>query len=310
MKSEKAIMTIGFIMISMIWGSTWLAIKIGLESMPPFYGLAFRFSLAMVILFVMMKLRGQSFPTDSTSLKLYVTLGVCSFSLPFGLVYWGEQYIPSGLAAVLFAVYPFVVAIYSHLFLPNEPMNVPKIIGIALGFIGIVIIFWNDIHFGEAATTGMLAIVFSTMLQGVAIITAKKLGKHISPISMNFGGMLIGVPIMYLLAFILDDTSTVKFDAKGIGSFVYLGTFGTVITFVVYYWLLKRVEAVYMSLIALVTPVLALILGTWYYGESFAASVFTGAGLVLSGILVANSKDLMETIRHHSQRIFSQEETE
>jgi drug/metabolite transporter (DMT)-like permease len=310
MKSEKFIMSVGFIAISLIWGSTWLAIKIGLESMPPFYGLAFRFSLAMVILFVLMKLRGQSFPADSTSIKLYVTLGVCSFSLPFGLVYWGEQYIPSGLAAVLFAIYPFVVAIYSHFFLPHEPMTIPKVWGISMGFFGIVLIFWSDIHIGEAATSGMIAIVTSTLLQAAALIVVKKLGKHISPIAMNFGGMLVGVPIMFLLAFLLDDASLIKFDEKGIGSFIYLGTFGTVVTFVIYYWLLKRVEAVYMSLIALVTPVLAVILGTIYLGEALSPKVFTGAGLVLLGILIANSKDLIETLRHHSRRIFSQEETE
>lgn len=303
-------MTIGFIVISLIWGSTWLAIKIGLDSMPPFYGLAFRFTLAMMILFAMMKLRGESLPTDATSIKLYVVLGVCSFSIPFGLVYWGEQYIASGLAAVLFAIYPFVVAVYSHFFLPNEPMTVPKIAGIALGFVGIVLIFWSDIHLGDAATSGMIAIVASTLLQGVAIIVAKKLGKHINPITMNFGGMLIGVPIMFLLALLFDDASMITFDAKGIGSFVYLGTFGTVVTFVVYYWLLKRVEAVYMSLIALVTPVLAVILGTLYLGETLPPKVFVGAGLVLLGIFIANSKDLIQAVRHHSQKMFFPEEAE
>ena len=293
-------MTAGFALISLIWGSTWLAIKIGLQSMPPFYGLALRFSLAMIILFVLMKVRRLPFPTNASAIKLYFTLGVCSFSLPFGLVYWGEQYVASGLAAVLFAVYPFVVAVFSHFFLPNERLNKFKIIGILLAFSGILLIFRHDLQLGNSSAPGMIAILCSTLLQGIAIITAKKLGKDIHPVVTNFGGMLVGVPIMFLLALLMDDASAIRFDAKGIGSVVYLGTFGSVVTFVIYYWLLKHIEAVYMSLVAMITPVLAVFLGAIVLGEVLQPGVFSGALLVLSGIVATNSRDLLRIIRERA----------
>ena len=267
MKSEKFRVIFGFVLISIIWGSTWLAIKVGLDSVPPFYAVAIRFTVAAIILFILMRVRGEKLIFDRSTIKLYLTLAVLSFSFPFALVYWGEQYIPSGLASILFAAYPFVVALGSHWFLPNEPLNPYKISGIALGFIGVLIIFWADIQIGQSGTMGMIAVLCSTLMQGTSLVLVKRQNHHMSPIALSFGGMIFGILIMYGLAFCCEDFSAIHFDGKGIGSILYLGTFGTVVTFVIYYWLLKRVEAVYLSLVSLVTPVLAVFLGTFWLGE-------------------------------------------
>ncbi|MBI4810275.1 MAG: DMT family transporter [Ignavibacteriales bacterium] len=292
MKSERSLIVIGFIIISVIWGSTWLAIKIGLDSISPFYGIAIRFSIASIILFVILRIKHEQFPLDRDSIIMYLNLAVLSFSFPFALVYWGEQYIASGLASVLFGVYPFVVAIGSHLFLSTERLNRYKSSGIVLGFVGIVIIFWSDIHIGQSVTWGMAAILGSTVMQGTSLVILKRANHQISPTSLSLGGMVLSIIIMYPMAYIFEDYSTLIFDAKGIYSILYLGTFGTVVTFVVYYWLMKRVEVVYLSLVSFVTPVLAVILGTFWLKETFSPRIFIGASFVLMGILIANLKDL------------------
>lgn len=294
MKSERLLIPIGFMIISIIWGSTWVAIKIGLDSVPPFFGVALRFTTALLILLIILGIQKRRIPFNQDLLALYATLGFCSFSIPFILVYWGEQYIPSGLASILFAIYPFVVAFFSHFFLANEKLTLLKVIGIVLGFFGILIIFWSDIHIRETGTLGMAAILCSTLIQGIALVIVKRKGKHIDPLTMNAGGMIIGVPVMYILAFIAEDIRTVALDARGLGSILYLGSFGTVITFSVYYWLLKRVEAVYLSLTAMVTPILALILGAILLNEVLSPKVFIGAAFVLIGILIANGRDLLK----------------
>ena len=305
MTREKARIIIGFATISIIWGSTWLAIKIGLESISPFYAVAIRFSLAALILAVITRLRGERLPFDRNALTLYLTLAVLSFSFPFALVYWGEQYIPSGLASILFAAYPFVVATGSHFFLPDEKLNPFKVIGILLGFLGVLVIFWTDLQAGNTSMWGMMAILLSTLMQGTSLVVVKRLNKTISSTSMSLGGMIFGIAIMYMLGLVFEDFSSVHFDARGIGSILYLGTFGTVVTFVVYYWLLKRIEAVYLSLVSLVTPVLAVILGTFWLNENLSPRVFSGAGLVLVGILVTNGRELLRSI-HSRARIFEQ----
>jgi drug/metabolite transporter (DMT)-like permease len=246
-----------------------------------------------------MRFRNERFPTDKDSLKLFFIMGILSISLPFTLVYWGEQYIPSGLASVLFAIYPFVVASYSHFILPDEKLNPYKFIGILFGFVGILIIFWTDLRLGEASTLGMAAVLLSTLMQGMALVIIKKKGTHLSPVTLNAGSMLVGVVVLFSMALAFEKFSDIRFDAKGIGSILYLGSFGSVVTFVTYYWLLKRIEAVYLSLVSFVTPILAVILGIVFLDEVFEPNVFSGAGLVMLGIIAANGQDLKKLIRSH-----------
>ncbi len=297
MKSERLLVVLGFVIVSLIWGSTWLGIKLGLESIPPLFGVAMRFTLAFLVLLVIVMVRRSSVPRDRSAILLYISLALFSFSLPYALVYWGEQYIPSGLASILFTIYPFVVAGLSHFFLPAEKITAYKLAGIILGFIGILVIFHADIRPGEGDLKGMAAIVGSTVLQATALVIVKRMGRHVDPVTMNFAGMGVGLIVMYTLAFAFEDPGQIRFDANGIISILYLGSFGTVVTFVIFYWLLKRVQAVYLSLMTLVTPVLAVILGALWLHETMAPSVFSGAILVFMGILVANSRDLVRRFR-------------
>jgi drug/metabolite transporter (DMT)-like permease len=297
MQNDRLKIIGGFILASTIWGSTWLAIKIGLGSIPPFFGAAFRFLIAMIVLLAVIKFRGIEFQNDKKSQQLYLISGLMAFGIPFALVYWGQQYIPSGLSSILFALYPFIVGILSHVMLPSEPLNVFKVSGILLGFFGIFIVFSQDIAWGGDSTSlGMLAIVLSSILQGFSLILIKKYGKHLNPFNLNLGGMTIGAMVLFCLALIFESPSDVHFDLKGVGSILYLGVLGSVVTFSVYFWMLKKVEAVYLSLLAFVTPILAIILGGIVLNEKLGVHVLQGGALVLLGILVANSKDFLKSV--------------
>ncbi len=293
LKSEKFLFIAGYSLVSLIWGSTWLAIKIGLESIPPFFGVAFRFSIALAILTTILLLQKQRLPLARNDIVLYIQLGVCSYSIPFALVYWGEQYIPSSLASILFAFYPFVVVIFSHFMLHDEQINIFKILGIISGFIGLFLIFGTDFDLDNANSHGMLAIIGSVILQGISLVLVKRQGKHIPPVAMNVGGMIVGLPIMFGIAFFVESFSVVRFDAKGILSILYLGTFGTVVTFVIYYWLLKRMQALFLSFISFITPILAVLFGKFLLDETLSPHIFSGAGLVLGGLILANGRDLL-----------------
>ncbi len=294
---------VGFTVISLIWGSTWLAIKVGLDSVPPFYAVALRFTIASVVLWILVRVRKERINYSKNALLLYVSLAFLSFSFPYALVYWGEQYIASGLASVLFAAYPFVVAVASHLMLPSERLTFYKLAGIGLGFVGVLVIFWSDLGLGSASAAGMAAILVSTLLQGISLVIVKRMHQDISATVMTFGGMTIGTVIMYILAFLFDHASAIHLDEKGIVSILYLGTFGSVVTFVVYYWLLKHVEAVYLSLVTFVTPVLAVVLGAVLLGESFSWRVVLGSAFILAGILASNGGDLYQTLRSATVKI-------
>ncbi len=217
-----------------------------------------------------------------------------TFSTPFALVYWAEQYIPSSLASILFAFYPVVVMIVSHYLLDDERITVVKILGVLLSFAGLVVLFSDDFDLNSSYTNGMLAMLVSVLLQGTSLVLIKKFGKELSPIAMNVGGLIFGVPLMAIVAISTESFSAIHFDEKGIYSVLYLGIFGTVVAFVVYYWLLKRMQAVILSFSSYITPILAIIFGNIFLSETLSRHVVLGALLVLGGLTVVNIESVRD----------------
>ncbi len=292
-KSERILIWIAFTIISTVWGTTWLAIRIGLETVPPFLSAGIRCCFAAVVLYGMVRVRGVPVPLTRNAWRVYVSLGVLTIGIPFGLIYWGQQYIPTGLSSILFGAFPLWVAILSHLMLRDERLNVFKVIAVVLGFIGVVVIFSAESSIGDArAFLGMSAVLVSTILQALALIVIKKFGEPVSPIAMNFIGMAMGGGLLLIMSVLLEGGQDVTWTGAAVGSLLYLAVVGSVVTFMAYFWLLKRIEAVYLSLSSFINPIVAVVLGSVVLGERLPPTVFTGAALVLTGLLVANGKVL------------------
>ncbi len=297
--SDRLKVIIAYTAICTIWGSTWLAIKVGLETMPPTLSAGLRFLLAGMILYVVIRVKKIPVPWTAASRKFYLVAAFTSFSLPFGLVYWGEQRISSGLTSILFATFPLWVAVMSSLMISTEKITVPKIIGVMLGFSGVVTIFSHDLRFdGEtAAMFGMGAVILSAAIQGFSAVMIKKFGHEISPFVVSFVPMSISAVLLLGFSAATEDYSSLRFTTAAVGSIVYLAVFGTIVTFVSYFWLLKRVEVVLLSLTAFVTPLIAVLLGVFFLGESVSPQLFGGALLVLFGIASANFFEIRTLIR-------------
>ncbi|MEJ2495657.1 MAG: EamA family transporter, partial [Ignavibacteriaceae bacterium] len=289
MKAAGLKIALVYVLLCFIWGSTWLAIRIGLESMPPIYSAGMRFTVASIFIFILMQFRGIKLQKDKISIRLYLVMGFFSFVIPFGLVYWAEQFVPSGLASVLFAVYPFFVVIFSYFSISKDSIDIYKIIGVILGFGGLVTIFSDS--FGGNITDyllGMIAIVISGIMQAEIAVLIKKYGHHLNPLSMNFIPMLIAGISMLVIGLMLENITTFSLKLNAAISILYLGFFGSVVTFTSYYWLLKRINIVILALIAFITPIVALILGYFFYNEDLSMRHFIGSLLVLIGLLSAN----------------------
>lgn len=284
-----------YVMLCFIWGSTWLTIRLGLESLTPIFSAGMRFSMASIFIIILMKFRGVRLQWDKISIQLYLIMGFFSFVIPFGLVYWAEQFVPSGMAAVLFAVFPFFVAIFSYISISRDSIDKFKITGIILGFLGIVIIFSDS--FGGDITDyllGMIAIVLSGMMQAGIAVIIKKYGHHLNPLSMNFVPMVIAGISMIILGLSIENTSANVYGTDAILSILYLALFGSVVTFTSYYWLIKRINLVILSLIAFITPIVALFLGYIIYDEQLSTRHFVGSSLVLLGVLAANLGNMLK----------------
>jgi len=291
--SEKLKIVIGYIIISLVWGSTWLAIRLGLESLSPLIASGLRFVTASVLIFAFMKYMKVSVQLDKISVRIYFFLGVFSYFIPFGLVYWGEQFVPSGLASVIFAIFPFMVMFFSKIALKSEIIDRNKILGVISGFAGIYLIFSDEITLDVSDYLwGMIAILGSATLQAISAVAIKKYGRHLNPISMNFLPVTIGGILLLIFGFVFEDLSKIKIDQKAVASILYLALFGTLVSFTIYYWLLKKINIVILSLSSFITPIIAVFLGWLLLNESLQKNDIYGSIFVLLGLLFANLSGL------------------
>lgn len=293
--NESIKIVLGYIVITLLWGSTWLAIRVGLDSLTPMFAVGVRFFLASIFVYLVMKISKVKLQTDSLSIKLYLFLAFFSFIIPFSLVYWAEQFVPSGLTSVIFAVFPFFVILFSWLLLPDGSIGIYKSIGVLAGFFGIAIIFWDDISFDLSEySLGMIAILLSATIQGLVAVIMKKHGGKLNPLSMNFIPLLVTGIVLIPIGLLFENRESLVFDSKAVYSILYLAFFGTVVTFTTYFWLLQRMNVVILSLSSFLTPIIALILGVVFLSERFTANHILGSSLVLIGILFANFRGLVK----------------
>ncbi len=303
--SHRLKVLLGFAIICIIWGSSWAAVKIGIESFPPLLSLAIRFTLAGIILGSIVFLKHLTIPMEKKFWTLVLIMSSTSFTVPFVLIYWGQLRVGSGLASFLFATYPFWVAIVSHFLLPNEKITPVRIIGIVIGFLGVIFIFNNgfsDISSGMFFC--MAAIIAGAIIQAFGLVFLRRLGDTMHPVTLNFCSMSLSAIPLFAASFIFEEYSQLFFNARSLVSIFYLSTFCTVITFVIYFWLVKHVEAVILSLSAFITPVIAVVIGIALLGEKITGNVYIGATLVLIGVAFASTSDLIGFYRRKAEKEF------
>lgn len=269
-----------------IWGSTWLFIKIGLNDLPPLSFAAIRFVIAAAILWVIVLFRRLKVPRSGKELLLLASTGVLGFTINYGLIFWGEQYISSGLAALLQSTIPAFGLLFAHLHLPAERMTPVKVIGVVLGVLGVAVIFSNQLSLaGPRAFAGSVAIVISAAGAAYSNVLIKGYGENIEPTIIAATQMSFGL-IPILLVGLMWEGNPLNFRWTGMAlvSLLYLAIVGSVIAFILYYWLVQHMDVTKSMLIALVTPVTAVVLGMIVLGEQLDWRTLAGGVLVLSGI--------------------------
>lgn len=276
-------------LLILIWGTTWAAIRVGLEGLPPFTGVAIRFAIAAGVLLAIARWRNWPLGSGRRAHILWIINATCSFSISYGVVYWAEQWVPSGLAAVLFATFPLFVAVMAHFWLPGERLRLVAVIGILLGFAGVVVIFSEDLTSLAGNHTGWAAVVFlvSPLVSALANVLIKRWGAGFHPITLTAVPMAMTAGMMGGLALLMERDRPLALDAASTLALFYLAIFGTAVTFFLYFWLLDRLPATRLSLITYGVPIVAVTVGTLGLGEPFTARMMSGSLLVLAGVALA-----------------------
>ena len=269
-----------------IWGSTWLFIKLGLADLPPITFAGIRFVISCLILFPLVWLRRLPLPKSRADWILLVGTGVLSFSLNYGLVFWAEQYITSGLAALLQAMLPAFGLILAHIHVPAERMTWVKIAGVVLGVCGVGVVFSNQLAIsGRLALAGCVAMVLSAFFAAYSNVLVKTRGNNLNPAVLAAFQMFFGLIPLLLYGITLEGN---PFDFRwtwiAVICLLYLAVVGSVVAFLLYYWLIQHMDVTKTMLISLVTPVVAVILGMLVLDEQLSWRTLVGGAMIIAGI--------------------------
>jgi drug/metabolite transporter (DMT)-like permease len=275
-------------LLVLIWSSTWVAIKIGLEDCPPLLGAGIRFALAGLVLLGFAAVRGRSLRTDA---RLAGILALMPFAFAYGLVYWGEQHIPSGLAAVLFGVLPLYTAFLGAVFLPDQPLRARLVAGILIAIGGLALAFAESADSGdpELAIAGAAALAAAPLGASVGNISLKLRGGELDAVALNGWGMLCGGVLLLAASGIGESWSEAAWTSESVGSIAYLALIGSAVPFVALTVLLRHISAQATSFLAMLLPFGALVFGAALYSEEITLRALAGAALVAVGLLIAQA---------------------
>lgn len=275
-----------WLLLCLIWGSTWIFIKLGLDDWPPFTFAGLRFLLAAAILWGIVWLRRSRLPRARRDWLRIAWLGVISFTMNYGLVFWGENRIPSGLTAVLQATIPAFGLVMAHHYLPNERITLAKMAGMALGIVGVVVVFADQMNVARtAALWGGAAILLSALCVAYSNVQVKLHCGHLDTPVLVAGQMSFGmIPLLAAGWFVEGGPFKLRWTATAATALVYLAVVGSVIAFLLYFWMVKKIDVTKTMLISLVTPVVALLIGWLVRGELLSWRLALGSAAILSGI--------------------------
>src|SRR3954464_371799 len=269
-----------------IWSSTWVAIKIGREDCPPLLGAGVRFTLAGLVLLAVAAIQDRPLHTDWA---LAAVLAIAPFAFAYGLVYWGEQYVPSGLAAVLFGILPLYTALLGSVLLHDEPLRAALLFGGLVGIAGLSLAFLESVERGSAdkAALGASALALAPLGAAIGGIAQKRRAGELDAVVLNGWAMLAGGLMLLPVAALSEDWGDFVWSAESIGSIAYLALFGSAIAFVTPTVLLRHISAMAIAFLAMLLPFGALIFGAVLNDEGITPRAVGGAALVAAGLGIA-----------------------
>lgn len=269
--------------VMLIWSTTPLAIQWSSAGWGYLFGVSGRMVLGALVCIILLQVFKPGMPWHRSARLTYVAAGFSIYGAMIS-VYWGAQFVPSGLIAVFYGLNPLFTGMIAALWIQEKSITPGKLIGIGFGISGLASIFASDIMFAENAWQGVLAILFSVLLHSFSGVWIKRIGSEIPGLAVTSGGLFIAFPLFLLTWWMADGNLPAEIPMRAGMALVYLGVFGSVLGFTLYFYLLSKLEANRVSLITLMTPVLALMLGQLLNGEVIASTVWLGSGLIVLGL--------------------------
>ncbi len=282
---SRLVVGLTIVVLISIWGTTWGAILISLKGFAPLTAASIRFGIAAAILWGVARARKVELG-GVENLRLWLVQAIFAFSLSYGVVYWAEQWVPSGLSSVLFSTLPLFVMIFAYGLLPEERLSPAGLFGLLGGFAGVLLIFSDDVG-GLAdpqARRAALVLLLSPIGAGFAQVVVRRWGQGRNAFSLTAPPLAMTCVILGTLAWFFERDRAIVLDPAPIVATLYLAVMGTALTFILFFWLLQHVAAIRLSLIAYGIPVVAVFIGTVFFGEPLTPRMIVGSVLVIAGV--------------------------
>lgn len=281
---------LAFAIIYFVWGSTFLAIRVGVREVPPLVLACMRFFTAGAVLYGWMRLKGTPSPSRREWAALSV-LALCIFVLDYGLLFWAEQRVPSGIAAVMLATIPVFMALSEILFLHTQRLTVRLAFALLVGICGVLVLVSHSVGFAEKPINpaGAVALVIAAISWSVASTLTRKLPLPESKVMSSGAQMLAGGIMLAVAAAAFGEFRGFRIQAVSRGAWfalAYLIVAGSIIGFTAYVWLIHHESPTKVGTYAYVNPVVAVIVGYFFGGEIVGSRTLLGTLLVLVSVIV------------------------
>lgn len=292
-------MILVWLLTCVIWSTVWFFIKVGVTDLPPITFAVYRLAVALFVLVPLMAVRRIPLPRDRREWLVVASAGILLLGANYAVVYWGMQFVSSGLSAVLQATTPAFGMILAHWLLPDERATSIKVAALIVATAGVAIIFADQLRFGGMPSViGSAAVLSGSLFVAVAYVLLKKHGSRVHPNMITAGSTVAALPLLVTLAVIVEgNPTTVEWTRRAIVALLYLAILGSVVATWLNYWLLKHMEATKVLVMGIAEVPLAMLIGAAWLGETVSARALGGAICVLAGVSV-----LMDVVRLRPQK--------
>jgi len=276
---------LAYLGIIIVWTTTPLAIKWSGEEVGFLFGVSVRMVIALVVCLAIVMLWRKRVPFDRRSIHVYVAVGLPLY-VGMSSVYWGAQYLPSGIISVLFGLVPFFTGIFASIWLKEKSFSQARVLGLLLGLFGLSIVFYKSIWTDDVMLFGVLAVLLGAMMHAAGTVWVKNVATDFSILTANTGGLVVALTLFAITWFTGEGVVPETIPNYVGGAILYLGIAGSVVGALLFYYALKHVDANTMGLLPLITPVTALLLGRFFNNETIEMETVIGTSTILMGLIV------------------------
>lgn len=273
----------GYISLCLIWGSTWMAVHVLIQDVPPFEAAFFRFLLASILLWAWVLFRKPVWPSQGRQWNALLALGFTMIGLPYALQFWAQQHVSSSFCAVLYSAVPLVVALLTPLMMQH---TIPRqgVLAMLVGFGGLLALLYTDVQFGSRAFWGGIAVLASMLSSAWSAVYAKQRLQGVDPIIATAMQLLVGAVGLLWATWALEPHRHAAWTKSAILALLFLSAFGSATAFAIYYWLLQHLQPYQVSTINMVIPVVAVIEGALVFREPVSLMMIVAMVLVLASV--------------------------